>query len=146
MSDTNNNVTPDSAPIDSVLDGDDYNTRIDICLRCPRGCQIETILDPKGKVVKMTGNQCKLGLEYVTQEIADPRRILPTSIRVDNGQRPMVPVWTPEPIPKHLLMELAEETRTLHVEAPVSVGDVIIDDWRGMGIRLITSGEVARKA
>jgi len=120
----------------------DYATRTDICLRCPRGCAIETIQGPEGEILKISGNQCKLGIEYVTQEISDPRRILPTSVRVTNGTRPLVPVWTPEPIPKRLLMELAEASREIVVEAPVHVGDVVLDNWKNLGIRLVADGEV----
>ncbi|WP_438829680.1 DUF1667 domain-containing protein [Alkalispirochaeta alkalica] len=92
----------------------------------------------------MSGNKCKLGVDYVKQEIQDPRRVLPTSLKVKNGNRPMVPVWTPEPMPKGLLLELAKDTRKIEVEAPVHVGDVLIEDWRGKGIRLVASGEVTR--
>lgn len=124
----------------------DYATREDICLRCPRGCKIETILGPNCEILKITGNQCKLGIEYVEQEIKDPRRVLPTTVRVSGGERPLVPVWTPEPIPRDLLMELAAATREIVVDAPVHVGDVIINDWRGLGISLVASGDVARAA
>lgn len=121
-----------------------YTTRTDICLRCPRGCEVQTILDPDQKILSMTGNKCKLGIEYVEQEIRDPRRVLPTSVRVVGGVRPLVPVWTPEPIPKRLLLELSAYTRTIEVQAPVQVGDVIVDNWRGLGIKLVASGEVER--
>jgi CxxC motif-containing protein len=122
----------------------DYRTRTDICLRCPQGCEVQTMLGPDDEILNISGNKCKLGVEYVQQEIQDPRRILPTSVRVKNGTRPIVPVWTPEPMPKGLIMELSRESRRIEVEAPVHVGDVVLDDWRGLGIRLVASGEVQR--
>lgn len=121
------------------------DTRTDICLRCPRGCPIETILGDDCEILKVSGNQCKLGIEYVKQEISDPRRILPTTVRVHNGKRPLVPVWTPAPIPKDLLMELAERSREIEVDAPVHVGNVVLSDWKGLGISLVASGEVEQK-
>ncbi len=121
-------------------------TRNDICLRCPRGCEVITVLDDKGAILDISGNQCKLGIEYVKQEINNPRRVLPTLVRVAGGMRPMVPVWTPEPVPKGLLLDLAATTRSIEVDAPVSVGDVVLDDWRGLGIQLVASGAVARRA
>jgi CxxC motif-containing protein len=102
------------------------------------------MLGPDDEILNISGNKCKLGVEYVQQEIQDPRRILPTSVRVKNGTRPIVPVWTPEPMPKGLIMELSRESRRIEVEAPVHVGDVVLDDWRGLGIRLVASGEVER--
>ncbi len=118
--------------------------RTDICLRCPQGCEVETILGETDEILSINGNRCKLGVEYVEQEIADPRRILPTSVKVRGGVRPLVPVWTPDPMPKPLLLELAKETRGIEVDAPVHVGDVIIADWRELGINLVASGEVPR--
>tara|TARA_B100000614_G_scaffold243503_1_gene246802 strand:+ start:1203 stop:1598 length:396 start_codon:yes stop_codon:yes gene_type:complete len=122
----------------------DYRTRTDICLRCPQGCEVQTMLGPDDEILNISGNKCKLGREYVEQEIRDPRRVLPTSVRVKNGTRPLVPVWTPEPMPKGMIMDLAAESRKIEVEAPVHVGDVVLDDWRGLGIRLVASGEVER--
>lgn len=122
----------------------DYRTRTDICLRCPQGCEVQTMLGPDDEILNISGNKCKLGREYVEQEIRDPRRVLPTSVKVRGGVRPMVPVWTPEPIPKRLLLELAAASRRIEVDAPVHVGDVVLDDWRGLGIQLVASGEVAR--
>lgn len=122
----------------------DHRRRVDICLRCPQGCEVETLLGPNDEILNISGNKCKLGVAYVEQEIRDPRRVLPTSIQVKSGVRPLVPVWTPEPMPKELLLDLAEESRALEVEAPVSVGDVIVDNWRGLGVRLVASGNVAR--
>lgn len=122
----------------------DYRTRTDICLRCPQGCEVQTMLGPDDEILNISGNKCKLGREYVEQEIRDPRRVLPTSVKVRGGVRPMVPVWTPEPIPKGLLLELAAASRRIEVDAPVHVGDVVLDDWRGLGIQLVASGEVAR--
>ncbi|HUX11456.1 MAG TPA: DUF1667 domain-containing protein [Spirochaetia bacterium] len=116
--------------------------RMDICLSCPRGCEIHTRTDENNEILDIEGNKCKLGATYVKQEITDPRRVLPTSVRVRNGVRPLAPVWTPTPVPKHLLLDLAAATRDIEVDAPVHVGDVIIENWRGIGVDLVASGEV----
>lgn len=120
----------------------DFRSRTDICLRCPQGCEVRTTIGPDDEILNISGNRCKLGKEYVEQEIRDPRRVLPTSVRVVGGVRPLVPVWTPEPMPKGLLLELAKDTRGIEVTAPVHVGDVIIENWRDTGVRLVASGEV----
>lgn len=118
--------------------------RTDICLRCPRGCEVHTVLDENDEILSMEGHKCKLGPEYVKQEITDPRRVLPTSVRVSNGVRPLAPVWTPQPIPKAMLLELAVASREVELEAPVHIGDIAIKDWKGLGIDLVVSGEVPR--
>ena len=119
-------------------------TRTDICLRCPRGCEISTVYTAMNEIIKTEGNRCKLGPEYMRQEMEDPRRILPTSVRVRHGSRPLAPVWTPQPIPKNLLLELAADSRAIELEAPVHIGDVALANWRGLGVDLIVSGEVPR--
>ena len=124
---------------------DATHNRTDTCLRCPRGCQITTSLDAEGEIVDVSGNRCKLGAEYVRQEIQNPRRILPTSVRVRNGVIPLAPVWTPQPIPKEMLLELAAASREIELEAPVHIGDVALSNWKGLGIDLVVSGEVSRE-
>lgn len=119
-------------------------TRADICLRCPRGCSVKSVLSGEGEILSISGNRCKLGIEYVTQEITDPRRVLPTLVRVTGGTRPLVPVWTPEPIPKGRLLEVAALSRAIEVQAPVHVGDEIYREG-ATGVRLVASGEVPRK-
>ncbi len=120
------------------------NERTDTCLRCPRGCDIRTALGEDGAILSVQGNRCRMGDEYVRQEIAAPRRILPTSVRVRHGVAPLAPVWTPEPIPKALLLDLAAASRDVVLEAPVHVGDIALSNWRGLGIDLVVSGEVPR--
>ena len=115
-----------------------------ICLRCPRGCEITTSLDGYGAIVEIEGNVCRLGRQYVEQEVHNPTRILPTSVRVRNGSCPLVPVWTPRPIPKQYLRDLARSTRSVELEAPVKVGQIVISNWQGLGIDVVASGEVGR--
>lgn len=121
------------------------HTRRDICLRCPQGCELTTVLDRADTILSVEGNRCKLGLEYIEQEIKDPRRVLPTSVRVRGGKRPLVPVWTPQPMPKALLMELARASRDIVVDAPVAVGDVVLQNWRDLGVDLVASAAVPRE-
>jgi len=113
-----------------------------ICLRCPRGCEVAVHVDSEGVVSEVSGNGCKLGVQYVTQEVRDPRRILPTTVRVRGGTHPLVAVWTPEPIPRGRLLELARATREIVVDAPVADGQVILKDWMHLGIDLVASGAV----
>ncbi len=119
-----------------------HGNRTIICLRCPRGCEVTAGIDEQGDITEVTGNVCKLGVEYVTQEIRDPRRILPTTVRVRGGMHPLVAVWTPQPIPKGKLLELARESRRIVLDAPVCDGQVVLHDWQHLGIDLVTSGSV----
>ena len=63
-------------------------TRTFTCILCPNGCEI-TVEHENKQVLSCTGNQCKKGLEYVTQELQDPRRTVTSSVLVSGGVRPL---------------------------------------------------------
>ncbi len=115
-----------------------------ICIRCPRGCEIKTTLDGYGNLTEITGNVCRLGLEYVKEELSDPRRILTTTVRVKNGIRPLVPVWTENSIPKDKIIPLADLLRKVIVEAPVQTGQIILQNALDLGVNVIASGSNPR--
>ena len=74
------------------------------CIVCPTGCEIQAKKDPKGKIV-FEGYTCNRGLEYANQEFYEPKRILTTTIRVENGLLPLIPVRTDKPILKEKLRQ-----------------------------------------
>ncbi len=115
-----------------------------ICLRCPKGCEI-TVTEKASGELDIKGNACMLGLAYAENEIRNPVRTLTTSVRVEGGEYPLVPVWTPSPMPKVLLGELNKELRKITLRAPVKRGEAVIRDWRGLGVNVETSGECGRK-
>ena len=91
-----------------------------ICIRCPQGCEITTTLDGLGAVTDITGNSCKLGVDYVRSELSDPRRTITTTVAVTGGELPLCPVWSEKPIPKDLVLRAADAIR------PVKVGPRLI--------------------
>ena len=113
-----------------------------ICIRCPRGCEIETTIDG---IEEIKGNICKLGEEYVKNEINDPRRIITTTVRVKGGIYPLVPVWTTAPIPKDKIPGLIKLLRTVELDAPVEIDKVVIKNIFELGIDIVTSSTVAKK-
>ena len=117
-----------------------------ICLRCPRGCDVQVTVDETNLVTEVQGNVCKLGREYAQSEVTNPRRVLTSTVRVRGGVKPLVAVWTPKPIPKDKLLSLARDTRMVEVAAPVQVGQLVIEDWRGLGIDVVASAEVKKAA
>jgi len=115
-----------------------------ICIRCPRGCEIDTTIDGY-TVSNIKGNFCKLGEEYVRTEIIDPRRILTTTIKVLNGKYPLVPVWTSGPIPKDKIGLAVKELGKITLSAPVSINQIVIENLLELGISVNTSGKVDYK-
>jgi CxxC motif-containing protein len=97
-----------------------------------------------GVVARIAGNQCPRGEAYVRQEAIDPMRMLPTSVKVIAGVRPLVSVKTDRPVPKRSIAEIMDFVRTLSVEAPVEIGQVIAERILGTEANLVATRSVAR--
>lgn len=114
-----------------------------VCVLCPMGCKIKyNMVD--GKLVSVEGNRCPRGLSYLEDELREPKRIVPTSVKVINGELPLVSVKTSKPIPKKLIFQFMELVKKIQVEAPVRVGQVILKNVLGTGADLIATRSVKR--
>lgn len=114
-----------------------------ICIRCPQGCEISTTID--GYEIKhIQGNVCKLGKEYVYNEIKDPRRIVTTTVKVKNSKTSLVPVWTSAPIPKDKIFELTKMLKKIKLAPPIEMNQIVIKNIFNLGIDVITSGVVKK--
>ncbi|MFW5981212.1 MAG: DUF1667 domain-containing protein, partial [bacterium] len=82
---------------------------------------------------------CPAGIEYVREEFKNPRRILPTTVRIKNAALPLVPVKTSAPIPREILLEAMKEIARIEVEAPVKIGEVIGKDFMNTGADLVAT-------
>jgi len=109
-----------------------------ICIVCPVGCTMEVTVEG-GKVVSVTGNECKRGVTYAEQEAVAPKRTLATTVRVKNGIHPLVPVKTDIPVPKEKMREITELVAQVEIEAPVKMGSVIIADVLGTGANVVAT-------
>ena len=122
-----------------------------ICIRCPRGCEIITTIDGYN-IDRIEGNICKMGVEYVENEIKDlgekiieSSEAVTTTVKVKNGNFPLVPVWTNQPIPKDKIFILMKELRKVELKAPVDQNMVVLKNVFGTGIDVVTSGRVKIK-
>ncbi len=113
------------------------------CIVCPTGCQIQAI--PKGSEIVFEGYTCNRGLEYVQQEYFEPKRILTTTIRVENGFLPLIPVRTDKPILKDKIRDALNEIAKSVVKAPIKMGEILIDNIFGLESNVIASRDLAEK-
>ena len=97
------------------------------CIICPRGCALEIDLD----TLTVTGNTCPRGEDYARQEVTCPMRTLTTTLRVANREHTMVSVKTATPIPRDKLMEAMQILKSLPVNAPIALGQVLMEDLYG---------------
>jgi CxxC motif-containing protein len=113
------------------------------CIVCPTGCQIHAI--SKGSDIVFEGYTCKRGLEYAQQEYFEPKRILTTTIRVENGFLPLIPVRTSKPILKEKLNEALNEIAKTQVNAPIEMGEILIENILGLEANVIASRNLPEK-
>ncbi len=113
------------------------------CIVCHTGCQIQAI--PKGSEIVFEGYTCQRGLEYAQQEYFEPKRILTTTMRVENGFLPLIPVRADKPILKEKLKDALNEIAKIVVKAPIKMGDILIENILGLESNVIASRNLAEK-
>ncbi|MBY9020982.1 MAG: DUF1667 domain-containing protein [Candidatus Lokiarchaeota archaeon] len=112
------------------------------CIVCPTGCQIQAI--SKGSDIIFEGYTCKRGLEYAEQEFYEPKRILTTTIRVEGGLLPLIPVRTDKPILKDRLRDALKEIAKTVVKSPIKMGDILIENILELDSNVIASRDLAK--
>jgi len=111
-----------------------------ICVACPKGCQLT--IDRDGDKVLVSNQGCKRGVEYAIGEVKDPRRMVATTVRIEGGMHPLLPVYTAHPFPKGKIMELLAFLRGVKIKAPVKEGDILVKDALDTGIAIVASRDM----
>lgn len=102
------------------------------CIICPRGCALTADITADGVIV--TGNACPKGQEYAINECTNPVRTVTATVRVSNRYNTMVSVKTVTPVAKDKMMDVMNVLRQTQVQAPVKIGDVILQNVCGSDI------------
>ena len=109
---------------------------------CPFSCNVLLELGDNDEIVSLTGNRCARGKVYATKEHTAPERTLTTTVKARGGIHPLLPVRTDQPIPKGRLLEAMQVTSNLEVEAPIKMGQVLIENFLGTGVNLVASRDL----
>lgn len=109
-----------------------------VCVSCPLGCPIEVEIE-NGQVISVRGNTCKRGDAYARTEVTNPVRSLTTSVKVEGGIHPVVPVKSSGPVPKDRMFDCMKEINGAVMKAPVKIGDVVIENICGLGVDIIAT-------
>lgn len=107
-----------------------------ICITCPRGCHL-TVDEERNFAV--SGAACEKGTIYGENELRHPVRVFTSTVVVDGALHRRLPVKTSAPIPKDMMLPAAKELMGVRVKAPVKCGEVIIEDFLGMGVDLVST-------
>ncbi|MFX1409964.1 MAG: DUF1667 domain-containing protein [Promethearchaeota archaeon] len=113
------------------------------CIVCPTGCEIQVKKDQKGDIA-FEGYTCDRGLEYAEQEYYEPKRILTTTMQVENGLLPLIPVRTDKPILKNKLKDVLREIARMKKQAPIKMGDILIENILNLGANVIASRDLVK--
>jgi len=103
-----------------------------ICIICPRGCALTADITDSG--VTVTGNACPKGAEYAINECTNPVRTVTATVRVSNRENTMVSVKTASPVAKGAMMDVMTYLRSVQVDAPLSIGQIIANNICGADI------------
>lgn len=109
-----------------------------VCVSCPLGCPIEVEIE-NGEVISVKGNTCKRGDAYARSEVTNPVRSLTSTVKVEGGIHPVVPVKSSAPVPKDKMFECMKEINSACVKAPVKIGDKVIENVCGLGVDILAT-------
>lgn len=115
-----------------------------ICVVCPNGCQLEVQIQEGEtlQVGEITGSLCEKGPDWAEQEILNPMRTIASSVRVEHGDFPLVSVRTNAPIPLGKIFDVMKAIKELVVEAPVRIGDRLLENPAGTSCAVIATRNV----
>ena len=108
------------------------------CIVCPVGCRL-TVKKNEDTTYTVTGNTCKRGEKYGVEEMTAPKRMVTTTVKIKDGALRLVPVKTSDSIPKELIFDLMELLDDVEIQAPVMVGDIIVENALGTGVNIVAS-------
>ena len=105
-----------------------------ICIACPVGCHISVTED-----LIVSGHKCPRGEEYGVKELTNPTRIVTSTVKIHGADKNRIPVRTESDIPKDLIFKCMEVINKVVLEAPVTMGDIVIENLLDTGVNVITS-------
>ena len=112
------------------------------CISCPLGCPLKVETDQAGNVIQVTGNTCKRGEIYGKKEVTAPERMVASTVKVVGGSAPLVSVRTRTDIPKGKIFDCMEAIRAAKIQAPVHIGDVVVENVCGTGVDVVATKAV----
>lgn len=113
------------------------------CISCPMGCPITVEMEGE-EIISVTGNTCKRGEVYARKEVTNPTRIVTSTVKVLGGAADMVSVKTKEDIPKGKIFECVRALKGVEIEAPVHIGDVVVQNVAGTGVDIVATKNVQK--
>lgn len=109
------------------------------CIGCPLGCLITVDMN-SDSITSINGYSCLNGKRYAECEVIEPKRILTTSLRVDDST--MCSVKTKEAIPKAKLMDAMAVLKNVTLTTPIRIGDVVYRNILNTGVDVVATRNI----
>ena len=113
------------------------------CIGCPMGCLVTVEMEGQ-EILSVSGNTCKRGDIYARKEVVNPTRIVTSTVRIEGGDKPRLSVKTKSDVPKNLISAVMEEIDCCVAQAPVHIGDIVIENAAGTGVPVVATRNVER--
>lgn len=113
------------------------------CIICPKGCSLHVEIKSEG-AISISGHTCKRGESYGKKEITNPTRILTTTVCIESEIEQMLPVKTDIDIPKDKILLCAKALKKVMVQAPIQVGDIIVENILETGANVVATKEIMK--
>ena len=113
------------------------------CIACPLGCAMKVALE-SGKILDVQGATCKRGEAYAETESLSPKRMVTSTVTLTGSPLRRLPIKTEEPVPKDMVMEVARALSGVEIEAPVSIGDIVVENICNTGVNMIATRHAPR--
>lgn len=112
--------------------------KIYTCIVCPKSCKGEMVIY-KDEKIEFSGYSCKRGEKYAYNEYKNPKRMLSTTVKINNAAINRLPVVSKEEISKDKLIECIDFLHTQTFNAPVKEGDVLVEDILDTKVSIIAA-------
>jgi Uncharacterized protein with conserved CXXC pairs len=108
-----------------------------ICVVCPLGC--EMTVSVVSDEYQITGNKCPRGLKYAKEELASPKRMVTTTVKVvsDDGNSFLLPVKTLNPVPKDQVFEVVAALKKITLKHSLAMGEVVLKNILDTGVDIV---------
>ena len=110
------------------------------CIACPVGCRLKVEAIEDG--ISVTGNQCKRGQIFGTNEYSHPMRMITTTLKTTNGSINRVPVISTREVPKEQLRSIVKELYKVSVPCPINRGDIIVENINDTGVNIVATRSI----
>jgi len=72
----------------------------------------------------------------------NPTRVVTSSVLVSGGDSSVLPVKTERDIPKNMIYDCVKALKNVVVNAPISIGDVVLKNVLNTGVNIIATKNV----